>query len=114
MEKDESFVKAVKREVFEETGLSIYEPKLCGIKQFLTEADERYIVILFKTDKFSGKLISSEEGEVSWMRREELDEKLCANGFLDTLKAFDDDSITEMKYERSGENPNFDWHLSLY
>ena len=40
----ESFVKSVIREIKEETGLTIYEPRLCGVKQFYTEKDERYIV----------------------------------------------------------------------
>jgi len=34
VEQGESFVESVKREVFEETGLIIENPILCGIKQF--------------------------------------------------------------------------------
>ena len=60
----ESFVKSVIREVKEETGLTIYEPRLCGVKQFYTEKDERYVVFLYKTDRFEGELVSSDEGEV--------------------------------------------------
>ena len=65
VEKGESFVQAVTREMREETGLTVHAPRLCGIKQFQTDADERYIVLLFKTDRFSGTLRSSEEGEIS-------------------------------------------------
>ena len=55
VEKGESFTDAVIREVQEEAGLTISSPRLCGIKQFQTDADARYIVLLFKTDRFSGK-----------------------------------------------------------
>lgn len=43
IEKGESFVPGIKREMLEETGLRIYNPDICGIKQFQTEEDERYI-----------------------------------------------------------------------
>ena len=45
VEKGESFVQAVTREMSEETGLTVHAPRLCGIKQFQTDADERYIVL---------------------------------------------------------------------
>ncbi len=106
IEKEESFVLGIKREVYEETGLTIHNPKLCGIKQFQTEDDERYIVIYFKTNEF--------EGEMIWLERNELNENNVANGFLDTLKAFDDDNITEMMYERHKKDNGFEWILKFY
>ena len=47
VEKEESIVDAVVREMKEETGLTIFRPKLCGVKQFPIE-DGRYIVFLFQ------------------------------------------------------------------
>ncbi len=113
IEKEESFLLGIKREIYEETGLTIYNPKLCGIKQFQTENDERYIVIFFKTNEFSGDLISSDEGEMLWLERSELNENNVANGFLDTLKAFDDDNITEIMYERHKKDDAFEWILKF-
>lgn len=114
IEKEESFILGIKREILEETGLTIYNPKLCGIKQFQTENDERYIVIYFKTNEFSGELTSSDEGEMVWLNRSELNENNVAKGFLDTLKAFDDDTITEMLYERHKKDNGFEWILKFY
>lgn len=37
VEKGESFTDAVVREVFEETGLTIHSPKLCGIKDWTND-----------------------------------------------------------------------------
>ena len=60
----ESIVDAVIREMKEETGLNIRNPKLCGVKQFpIRDGDYskgRYVVFLFETDEDSGEVISSE------------------------------------------------------
>ncbi len=64
IEKEESVIDAVIREMKEETGLTIQNPKLCGIKQFPIE-NGRYIVFIFHTDEFSGEVVSSEEGEMA-------------------------------------------------
>ncbi len=74
VEKGEAFADSVIREVYEETGLTIKQPRLCGIKQFRTEEGSRYIVLLYRTDKFAGELISSGEGEVFWLTLEQLDQ----------------------------------------
>ena len=70
VEPGESFTKAVIREVWEETGLTIEKPQLCGLKQFFDDGT-RYIVILYKTNRFSGELRSSDEGKVFWIKRSE-------------------------------------------
>lgn len=112
VEKEESFVEAVIREIYEETGLTIREPKLCGVKQFQTDEDERYIVLLFKTDKFEGTLVSSDEGEMKWIRRDLLKDYSLVEDFMDLLKVFDSDNYNEFMYHRnkSGE----DWIIKLY
>ena len=56
------------REIKEETGLTILNPRLCGVKQFPIE-DGRYIVFLFRADKYEGELISSEEGDMHWIKK---------------------------------------------
>ena len=71
IEAGESIVDAVVRAMKEETGLTVLNPKLCGVKQFPIE-NGRYIVFLFVADKFEGKLISSDEGDMYWIKKEEL------------------------------------------
>ena len=112
VEKEESFVQAIIRELYEETGLDIREPKLCGVKQFQTDEDERYIVLLFKTDKFEGTLISSDEGEMKWIDRDSLNDYTLVNDFMDLLKVFDSDSYNEFMYERNKSGD--DWLIRLY
>jgi 8-oxo-dGTP diphosphatase len=112
VEKEESFVKAIIREIYEETGLTIREPKLCGVKQFQTDEDERYIVLLFKTDKFEGTLISSDEGEMRWIDRDSLNDYTLVNDFMDLLKVFDSDCFSEFMYERNKSGD--DWIMKLY
>ena len=66
VERGESFVDAVIREVREETGLTISKPQLCGIKHWYDDEDYRYVVLLYKTEHFTGELQSSNEGKVWW------------------------------------------------
>lgn len=111
VEKEESIVAAVIREMKEETGLTIYNPKLCGVKQFQTDDDERYIVFLFKSNEFEGEICSSDEGEVHWISREQLSQYALVNDFMELLKVFDSDNLTEFQYERNTED---EWLVKLY
>ena len=71
VEPGESFVDAVIREMKEETGLTILDPRLVGVKQFPLE-NGRYVVLLFKATRWSGDLISSEEGQMEGIEYSEL------------------------------------------
>lgn len=72
VEEHESIVDSVIREMKEETGLTIADPRLCGVKNWINEDGSRYIVFLFRTDQFSGELMSSDEGRVFWMEKDEV------------------------------------------
>lgn len=98
VEHGESFVNSVKREVMEETGLEIENPELCGIKQFQTDNDRRYIVLMYKTKEYSGELRSSNEGPVFWLQREKLFDYQLSESFRDMLKVFEDNSVSECYY----------------
>ena len=98
VEPGESFVESVIREVREETGLTIENPILCGTKQFPTKNGERYVVFFYKTDKFSGQLQSSNEGEVFWIKRSELEKYPLVDDFADMVKVFESEDLSEFQY----------------
>lgn len=103
VEAGEAFTESVIREIKEETGLDIFAPTLCGVKQFYTDEGERYVVFLYKTNRFSGKLSSSAEGRVFWIKREELEKYELAADFADLVKVFETDGISEFFcYEEDG------------
>ena len=93
VEKGESFVDSVIREIFEETGLIIEDVRLCGIKQWT--GDYRYIVLFYKTDKYSGELKSSDEGEMFWIDRKDIGKYKLAPGFDTMYEVFIDDNLSE-------------------
>ena len=109
VEKAESFTEAAIRETLEETGLLIKNPRLCGVKQFQTREDTRYVVFFYKTNQYEGTLTSSEEGEVVWMRREELYSRKTVEDLDKMLEVFDREDLSEFQYVQNGD----DWGLKL-
>lgn len=105
----ESFTGAAIREVYEETGLLISSPRLCGIKQFVKDDGARYIVLFFKADDFSGTLTPSDEGDVFFMPMDELKRAETAHDFSEQLRVFEDDGLSEFYYykDENGEWQHF-------
>lgn len=108
IEADESIVDAIVREMKEETGLTILNPKLCGVKQFPIE-DGRYIVFLFSADKYEGELVSSEEGSMHWIKKNELSSVNLVNDFNELLQVILDDNLNEFQYIREED----EWKIVL-
>ena len=107
VEKGESFVESVVREVKEETGLDIDNPQLCGSKQFQDKEDNRYVVLFYKTNRFSGQLKSSDEGEVFWIPRSELHNYNLSVDFMDMVKIFESDELSEFYYYKENNTWRF-------
>lgn len=107
VELGESFTDSVIREVNEETGLTIMSPQLCGIKDWC-ENDCRYIVLFYKTNKFSGNLESSDEGKVWWEAIENFPNLKLSNDMNDMLRVFLEDDLSEFFYYQKDNNWVYD------
>jgi 8-oxo-dGTP diphosphatase len=97
VERDESFVDAVIREMKEETGLDIKNPKLVGVKQFPIKYG-RYVVFLYKTNEFEGELQSSNEGKMEWVEYDILKDINTVDDFEDLLKVINSNNLSEFQY----------------
>lgn len=97
VEAGESIVDAVVREMREETGLTVRNPRLCGVKQFPTK-EGRYIVFLFRADQFEGEVVSSEEGEMHWIEKTKLSDVNLVEDFDQLLQVMLDDGLNEFQY----------------
>lgn len=104
VEAGENFTDAVIREVFEETGLTVSNLCLCGIKDWVRDDNTRYVVLLYKTNSFEGELASSEEGDVWWVSLSEMLNMNLSDGMRGTLRLFCDDKLVEQFfYKENGE-----------
>ncbi|VDK13707.1 hypothetical protein OAL24_00504 [Oenococcus sicerae] len=100
VEREESFSHAAIREAKEESGLTIKDPILKGIKDFeKDDATGRYVVLLYLATNFTGELFSSSEGQVFW---EDLDKlQNTPNGVFQLdrmLQIIFSESLSELFY----------------
>ena len=94
----------------EETGLTICNPQLCGIKNWYDDTDYRYVILFYKTEHFTGELQSSDEGKVWWEDFENLSHlKLATEDMSDMLRVFLEEDLSEFFYSKDGE----DWSYQL-
>ena len=108
VEPGESIVDSVIREMKEETGLTVKNPRLRGVKQFPIE-DGRYIVFLYEATEFEGTLRDSEEGGVDWYPREKVRELPTVNDLEELLQVMEREELSEFIYLVDGEQ----WTPSL-
>lgn len=106
IEEGESLAESVIREVYEETGLTIADPKLVAVKDWSLDEGGRYIVFCYKATKFSGQLRSSEEGEVSWVEKDQLEQLDLSYDMLPLLEVMEDPDLSEFYYRKRTDD---DW-----
>lgn len=94
VEANEIFQKSMIREVWEETGLTVEAPKLGGLYHW-HKSGVHYVITLYKADKFTGELKSSEEGRVYWIPLEELKTKELATGMEHVLRILESEKVDE-------------------
>ena len=110
VEPGESFTAAAVREMQEETGLTVLDPRLCGVKQFPTENGARYVVFFYKATKWEGHLRSSSEGEVFWIPRKDLKQYNLVPDFEEMISVMESEELNEFQYFTEKD----DWRLKLW
>ena len=104
VEPGESLVDSVIREMKEETGLTIRNPRLIGTKSWMQKnSNERYLVLLYTATEYEGELHDSEEGNVHWMTLDEMREGQMVDGMELYFRVFLDRDVNEIWYELDGE-----------
>ena len=100
IEEGESLVESVIREIEEETGLTISNPQLVAVKNWQLEDGTRYIVFCYKATEYTGQLRSSEEGEVSWVEKDQLEKLDLSYDMLPLLEVMEDPYLSEYYYRK--------------
>lgn len=106
IEEGESIAESVIREVYEETGLTITAPKLVAVKDWEPDGGGRYIVFCYKATEYTGQLRSSEEGEVSWVEKDQLEKLDLSYDMLPLLEVLEDPDLSEFYYRKRTDD---DW-----
>ena len=111
VENGESFAESVIREIYEETGLTIQNPQLVGIKNWPLDTGGRYIVVCYKATEFFGTLRSSDEGEVSWVQKDQIPNLDLAYDMLPLMEMMGAPDKSEFFYRHRTED---DWEKKIF
>lgn len=74
IDEGETPLEAIKREIWEETGLTVYNPTLRAVCSEKGEADYNWLLFLFRARSYSGELVESDEGELRWVPLDRLND----------------------------------------
>lgn len=82
-EENESPEECLRREVWEETGLTVTSCRYCGIVTFVSDRWPGEYMHLFQVDGTEGEVKECDEGDLEWISRD----------FLNSLPAWEGDKI---------------------
>ena len=60
------------REVFEETGLTLLDAKYRCVVTFVSDVWETELMHVFTSDSFTGNIITCDEGELVWIKKNDI------------------------------------------
>ena len=101
-EEGESPFDCVKREVLEETGLTVLSPQYRGIITFVTNEGESEQMHLFTAKDYEGTLTECNEGNLCWVDKSQLDKIPMWQGdyiFLNLLETEESFFSLKLVYE---------------
>lgn len=89
VEDNETIEESVIREIKEETGLTISSVECCcTIEWLILEEEVRHVTVLYKTNKFQGKIKFSDEGKVFWINKKDIHKYKLSNDFDKILQTY--------------------------
>ena len=105
IEEGESPDECVKREVYEETGLSLKNIKFCGLVKYYLNEDYFENMYVYYSDDYTGELRECDEGSLHWLSFEDFIERPHWEGDVFFLqKAIDGQEFPNMElfYDNKG------------
>ncbi len=115
VEAGESITASTVREIREETGLTVSNLRMCGVVEWEVPEkpqsmvwqdnipNSKYIVFMFRTSTFTGKLKSSAEGQMDWMTLNEMRKGALAPHMEEYIRVMVEEDVTQA-YGISGSN----------
>ncbi len=106
LDNGESMHECIIREIYEETGLQLKSVNYIGITHFFnTENNKRHIISNFTSSDYEGILLPyCDEGDIEWVKIEDISTLQLAEGMEQRLDLFLENSCKEMYVEWNETN----------